>query len=49
MCYFILFFQLHTSSYDTGKALQELVKRPVPRSIDKKWSEEENVRKNYVL
>ncbi|XP_044741300.1 arginine-glutamic acid dipeptide repeats protein isoform X4 [Chrysoperla carnea] len=32
---------LHDSNYDPGKALQALVKCPVPKSIDKKWSEEE--------
>ena len=35
--------QLHRNLYDTGKALQELVKKPVPRSIEKKWNEEETV------
>lgn len=40
------FFQLHNNNYDTGKALQELVKNPVPLSTDKKWSEDETVNKN---
>ena len=34
---------LHESNYDTGKALQALVKSPIPKGIDKKWSEEEQV------
>lgn len=36
--------QLHDSGYDPGKALQALVKCPVPKGIDKKWSEEETKR-----
>ncbi|KAL0271680.1 UNVERIFIED_CONTAM: hypothetical protein PYX00_008695 [Menopon gallinae] len=32
---------LHASGYDPGKALQALVKCPVPKGIEKKWSEEE--------
>ncbi|KAK0070861.1 hypothetical protein PV326_001994, partial [Microctonus aethiopoides] len=32
---------LHDSGYDPGRALQALVKCPVPKGIDKKWSEEE--------
>lgn len=36
-------FQLHDSGYDPGKALQALVKCPVPKGIDKKWCEEETV------
>ncbi|XP_026472131.1 arginine-glutamic acid dipeptide repeats protein isoform X3 [Ctenocephalides felis] len=35
---------LHDSAYDPGKALQALVKCPVPRGIDKKWTEEETKR-----
>ncbi|XP_076365312.1 uncharacterized protein LOC143254286 isoform X5 [Tachypleus tridentatus] len=35
---------LHESGYDTGKALQALVRNPVPRGIDKKWTEEEQKR-----
>ncbi|KAH7643722.1 grunge-like protein [Dermatophagoides farinae] len=35
---------LHESNYDTGKALQALVKSPVPKGIDKKWTEEEQKR-----
>jgi arginine-glutamic acid dipeptide repeat-containing protein len=35
--------QLHDSGYDPGKALQALVKCPVPKGIDKKWTEEETV------
>jgi len=34
---------LHESSYDTGKALQALVKNPIPKGIDKKWNEDEQV------
>lgn len=34
---------LHDSGYDPGRALQALVKCPVPKGIDKKWSEEETV------
>lgn len=36
--------QLHDSGYDPGKALQALVKCPVPKGIDKKWSEDETKR-----
>lgn len=36
--------QLHDSGYDPGRALQALVKCPVPKGIDKKWSEEETKR-----
>ncbi|KAJ8360774.1 hypothetical protein SKAU_G00172990 [Synaphobranchus kaupii] len=32
---------LHESNYDAGKALQRLVKKPVPKLIEKCWSEEE--------
>jgi hypothetical protein len=41
----LLFYtlQLHNNCYDTGKALQALVRYPVPRGIDKKWTEEETV------
>lgn len=35
--------QLHESSYDAGKALQRLVKKPVPKLIEKCWSEDEVV------
>ncbi|CAG7835910.1 unnamed protein product [Allacma fusca] len=35
---------LHDSGYDPGRALQALVKCPVPKGIDKKWSEEETKR-----
>lgn len=37
--------QLHESSYDAGKALQRLVKKPVPKLIEKCWSEDEVVRR----
>lgn len=32
---------LHDSGYEPGRALQALVKCPVPKGIEKKWSEEE--------
>ncbi|KAJ6642024.1 Arginine-glutamic acid dipeptide repeats protein [Pseudolycoriella hygida] len=32
---------LHDSGYEPGKALQALVKCPVPKGIDKKWTEDE--------
>ncbi|KFM59729.1 Arginine-glutamic acid dipeptide repeats protein, partial [Stegodyphus mimosarum] len=35
---------LHESSYDTGKALQALVKNPIPPGVEKKWVEEEQKR-----
>ncbi|XP_039286365.1 arginine-glutamic acid dipeptide repeats protein isoform X2 [Nilaparvata lugens] len=35
---------LHDSGYDPGKALQALVKCPVPKGIEKKWCEEETKR-----
>ncbi|XP_026680512.1 arginine-glutamic acid dipeptide repeats protein-like [Diaphorina citri] len=35
---------LHECSYDPGKALQALVKCPVPKGIEKKWCEEETKR-----
>jgi arginine-glutamic acid dipeptide repeat-containing protein len=41
-------FQLHDSGYDPGKALQALVKCPVPKGIDKKWTEEETVSTSLV-
>ena len=34
----------HNSDYDKDKALQALVKSPVPDSIEKKWSEEDTKR-----
>lgn len=40
--------QLHASGYDPGKALQALVKCPVPKGIEKKWSEEEIVSDNTI-
>lgn len=40
-------FKLHESSYDTGKALQALVKNPIPPGIEKKWVEEEQVICNF--
>ncbi|CAN8015904.1 unnamed protein product [Ixodes persulcatus] len=35
---------LHDSNYDTGRALQALVKNPVPRGLDKKWTDEDQKR-----
>lgn len=35
---------LHECSYDTGKALQALVKNPIPKGVDKKWSDDEQKR-----
>ncbi|RXG60498.1 Arginine-glutamic acid dipeptide repeats protein [Armadillidium vulgare] len=35
---------LHNSNYDHGKALQTLVKCPVPDGIEKKWAEEDTKR-----
>ncbi|RWS31028.1 arginine-glutamic acid dipeptide repeats protein-like protein, partial [Leptotrombidium deliense] len=35
---------LHESNYDTVKALQALVKNPIPKGIDKKWTEDEQKR-----
>lgn len=40
------FVQLHESEYDTGKALQALVKVINPKSIDKRWSDDDAVRIN---
>lgn len=39
-----MLLQLHRFNYDTGKALQALVKCPVPRSVERKWTEDEMVR-----
>lgn len=35
---------LHECNYDTGRALQALVKNPIPKGIDKKWSDDEQKR-----
>lgn len=35
---------LHKCNYDTGRALQALVKNPIPKGIDKKWSDDEQKR-----
>ncbi|XP_026537344.1 arginine-glutamic acid dipeptide repeats protein-like [Notechis scutatus] len=32
---------LHESNYDAGKALQRLVRKPVPKLIEKCWTEDE--------
>ena len=37
-------FQLHRFKYDTGRALQALVKAPALKTIDKKWHDEDTVR-----
>lgn len=37
-------FQLHASHYDAAKALQRLVKKPLPKLIEKCWSEDDVVR-----
>lgn len=42
-CVVLCSIQLHESSYDAGKALQRLVKKPVPKLIEKCWSEDEVV------
>jgi len=39
---------LHSSGYDPGRALQALVKCPIPKSVDKKWSEDETVRATFI-
>ena len=40
---YVFSFQLHRHNYDTGKALQALVKSPALRSIEKKWTDEDSV------
>ena len=35
---------LHDTLYDTAKALQSLVKNPIPQIYDKKWNEEDQVK-----
>lgn len=35
---------LHDSNYDPGKALESLLKCPMPKGIEKKWTEEETKR-----
>uniref|UniRef100_S4R9C7 Arginine-glutamic acid dipeptide (RE) repeats a n=1 Tax=Petromyzon marinus TaxID=7757 RepID=S4R9C7_PETMA len=35
---------LHASGYDRGKALQTLLLKPFPRSVDKRWSDDETKR-----
>lgn len=44
-CIFIFFFavKLHASHYDAAKALQRLVKKPLPKLIEKCWSEDDVV------
>ena len=44
-----IFLQLHKYEYDTGKALQALVKAPALRTIDKKWNEEDTVSFDNVI
>lgn len=47
--FFVVFsLQLHESQYDAAKALQCLVKKPVPKLIEKCWSEDDVVR-NYSI
>lgn len=41
---FLSQFQLHASHYDAAKALQRLVKKPLPKLIEKSWSEDDVVR-----
>ena len=38
---FVFSPQLHRYSYDPARALQALVRHPMPRSIEKKWDEED--------
>lgn len=40
----VFHFQLHASHYDAAKALQRLVKKPLPKLIEKCWSEDDVVR-----
>lgn len=35
--------QLHENGYDTGQALQALVKVINPKSVDKRWSDDDAV------
>lgn len=35
---------LHECNYDTGRALQALVKNPIPKGVDKKWTDDEQKR-----
>ena len=42
-------FQLHASHYDAAKALQHLVKKPVPKLIEKCWSEDDVVSHPHSL
>jgi hypothetical protein len=36
--------QLHDNSYNTGRALQALVKVINPKSVDRRWSDDDAVR-----
>ena len=36
-------FQLHNHGYDTGSALQALVKTINPKHIEKRWTEDDAV------
>ncbi|CAG0880069.1 unnamed protein product [Cyprideis torosa] len=40
---------LHDTGYDPGKALQALVKCPLPKGIDKKWTEDEQEQRRKWL
>ena len=42
-------FQLHQNNYDAAKALQALVKKPYPKELERKWSEDEMVRIRFCL
>lgn len=44
----VCLLQLHESQYDAAKALQCLVKKPVPKLIEKCWSEDEVVRSDVL-
>lgn len=46
---FRLILQLHASHYDAAKALQHLVKKPVPKLIEKCWSEDDVVSNPYSV
>ena len=35
--------QLYENEYDTGKALQVLAKNPLPKALERKWTDEDIV------
>jgi len=41
--------KLHENNYDTGQALQALVKVINPKSIDKRWSDDDAVRLSNLI